>query len=100
MAKGKKENTNSAAPETLEQALEIIAEQSAVIGELSAHIAKLEAKPVSKKPSVALGVHVYVINSGAQINGVSYTAAELAENKEVCEQIVSIEGQTILTMEE
>lgn len=100
MAKSKKETTNSAAPETLEQALDIIAEQSAVIAELNAHIAKLEAKPKTDKPSVAIGSDVYTIESGAYFKGVEYSAADLAENKEVCAEILSVDGQTILTKED
>jgi|GEM_PF-3879401 hypothetical protein len=95
-----KNNTESAAPETLEQALEIIAQQTEVIAELNKHIASLEAKPTQVKPSVAIGKHVYTINSGAYVDGTKYSAAELAENKEVCGKILEIEGQTILTKEE
>jgi hypothetical protein len=99
MAKSKN-NNNSTAPETLEQALEIIGQQNEVIAELNKHIASLEVRTVSSKPSVAIDANVYTINSGAYFKGIDYTAQELAENKEVCAEILEIDGQTILTVED
>lgn len=99
MAKSKN-NNNSAAPETLEQALDIIAQQNQIIAEQNAHIAAIEQRSVNAKPSVAIGVKVYTINSGVYFKGVDYSAQELAENKEVCAEILEVDGQTILTKED
>jgi hypothetical protein len=99
MPKNKTTNA-STATETLEQALEIIGQQNEVIAELNKHIASLEAKPSKETLTVAIDAHTYTINSGAFVDNVKYSPADLAENKEVCAKILEIEGQTILTVED
>ena len=83
-------NKGANAPETLEEALTIIAEQSAIINEQSAVISKLENK--LERASVKLSVEVdgkgYTINSGAYFQGKDFSAKELSESPDVCKMII------------
>ena len=93
-----------ATPETLESAIETIAEQNEIIAELSKEIAKLESKVVEYKagglvlPEVVIENKTYLVNNGTFNNNTKYTREELAENQSLCESILAIEGQATLTL--
>lgn len=104
------------APETLEQALltinelnaenakqsEVINQQNALIKEQAEELAKAEKKlaRVAPKPSVTVKKVSYTVNCGAQWDGVEYTPEELADNPEVCEEILKASPKTSIFTKE
>lgn len=125
MAKGTKETTGAEAapvvtPQTLEDALIVIANQEATIAKQVATISEqaelidelekeLSAKDsiiaqfktgVPVFPEVTIDGKTYVVNSGTLFNGKKYTREELAEDAKACEGILAITGQQTLTEKE
>ncbi len=99
----KKNNTNSSlAPETLEQAIEVIAQQSEVIAALNKQITKLEAKAASgnTKPTVEIDGKTYQVNSGVRKGLETFKPADIANDLELATWIVNTKGQDILTLVE
>jgi predicted metal-dependent hydrolase len=101
--------TNAGTPLTLEEALSLIEkqnktiqEQNEMLAEQSKHIEKLETKVATgqSQPTVTISKKTYLVNSGTRANGKNYSAAELAEDENLCKEILKIEGQQVLTLEE
>lgn len=113
MAK-RQEYAGATAPATIEEALiaiatleETIATHEGTISELSNEIAVLEAandKAAEKLASgdktveVTVEGETYVVNHGARIGQVNYTAKQLADNKNLLAEIMEIEGQQVVTL--
>jgi hypothetical protein len=105
-----KEVKNPQAPQvkTLEEARALVAEQfdtiqkqNALITEQNQMITELEAKGKQSggdKPTIKIGAVVYQVNSGAKIDGKTYSAADLAEDTEAAKKVIEKEGQNILTV--
>ena len=98
-------------PQTLEEAHALIQtqeeklqEQDSIITELSSSLEKLQNKVATKgnilKPSVKIGKKTFQINCGVRHLGENLKPEQLAENITLCEELLKIEGQTILTEEE
>lgn len=117
-----KESKTPAAPQTLEEALaqiaglseklataeeknlaqaETIKEQAALIDELSDSLAIVQAKVNSGDltPTITIGKKTYKITCGVKHMGQNLSAAQLAENASVCEELLTIKGQNILVLE-
>lgn len=105
---------NTPAPESLEQALKVIAEQEATIDSLLAESAENQKiivdlnKQVSKLEqanaageqiaTVEIGKQTYQINSATRLDGVILTPKQIAENVDAAKAILEIEGQQVLTL--
>ena len=99
-----------ATPETIEEALEMIAkheatieEQKELIAELNSNNSDLEKKIAEYKtgvpimPEVEINGVKYQVNNGSRIDGKNYTREELAANIKACESILAISGQLTIT---
>jgi hypothetical protein len=98
----KKTTKTTSAPTTLEQALEVIAQQNGVITELNETITKLEKNIANgvNKPTIEIDGKVYEVNSGARVGSEVLSPNAIAENADAAKAILEIEGQSVLTVKE
>lgn len=102
-------------PQNLEEALTLIAglseknanqeatiiEQAELIDELSTKVEKLEGKAAlgGNIPSVTIKGKTYSIMAGIRHQGKNFSPTEIAQDENLCKELLGIDGQNILIEE-
>jgi len=110
-----KETLKQTPPQTIEEALALIAglseknkaqegtiaEQVVLIDELSDKVEKLEGKVArgSSAPTVVVNKKTYAVMASVKHQGKTHSPSEVAENQALCKELLAIDGQTILIEE-
>jgi hypothetical protein len=93
--------TLAEAQQLVDEQFATIQKQNTLIQEQNQMITELESKGKQSggsKPTIKIGKVVYQVNSGAKINGRTYSATELAEDTDAAQKVIEKEGQNILTV--